>query len=569
MTTPLPTTLGYGTVRWTVVGVAEDSADAASLPDPELITGTVTFTPVFSFLKFIGNATDPVPKTILPRPEVYTLVGGVLKDSQGNPDVRLLANDSTETSPVGWSYKATYVLDNGYTFGEFFFDLATNEIVNLTLEVPQEDPSTGTLYVSGPAGPQGSTGLTGPAPVLAGTSATSTLIATGSKTFVTQAGMSLSVGQYIRLASAANNANYMAGNITAYAGTSMTVNVTDIGGSGTFADWQINITGIRGATGSTGAVPAITATSATSFVPAVGSKVFVTTASIPAFVVGAYVRIASTAFPSEYMAGPITAYSGTSLTVNVAESAGATARTDWRISLTGQQGPAGTPSDATTTAKGIVQLNNALGGVAATPTALGLNSQTELLELIRDTIGTAIVQGTGITVTVNDAGDTITIANSASLDAEAVQDIVGAFISGTSGVTATYNDTTNTLVISGTGIDTEAVQDIVGALITGSGLVTATYNDAGNTLTISTTATANDTDANLKNRANHTGTEPLAAMPGAIILYVDKAAGVWPARPTTRTDVKVIWSGPDPAPAIVTTPATNGMYAGDLNFTTP
>lgn len=35
---------------------------------------------------------------------------------------------------------------------------------------------------------------------------------------------------------------------------------------------------------------------------------------------------------------------------------------------------------------------------------------TELAEYIRDTIGTALVQGAGMTITVNDAGDTITLA---------------------------------------------------------------------------------------------------------------------------------------------------------------
>jgi hypothetical protein len=62
--------------------------------------------------------------------------------------------------------------------------------------------------------------------------------------------------------------------------------------------------------------------------------------------------------------------------------------------------------------------------------------------------------------------------------------------------------------LSGTISDiVEAVQDIVGAYTSGTGLITVTYTDASNTLVISTTATTNDTDANLKNRANHTGTQ--------------------------------------------------------------
>src|SRR5207247_5815638 len=50
----------------------------------------------------------------------------------------------------------------------------------------------------------------------------------------------------------ANVANYMEGPVTAYSGTSFTVNVDHVGGSGTLADWQINVAGDVGATGATG-----------------------------------------------------------------------------------------------------------------------------------------------------------------------------------------------------------------------------------------------------------------------------------------------------------------------------
>lgn len=55
--------------------------------------------------------------------------------------------------------------------------------------------------------------------------------------------------------------------------------------------------------------------------------------------------------------------------------------------------------------------------------------------------------------------------------------------------------------------DPEVVRDTIAAALAGSGLISVTANDAADTITISTTATANDTDANLKNRANHTGTQ--------------------------------------------------------------
>ncbi len=92
---------------------------------------------------------------------------------------------------------------------------------------------------------------------LSGTSATSVAIATGSKSFTTQANKFFTVGNFLLIASDANEANYMHGQVTAYSGTSLTVNVTDIGGSGTNTDWIITLSGTRGAAGATGATGTI------------------------------------------------------------------------------------------------------------------------------------------------------------------------------------------------------------------------------------------------------------------------------------------------------------------------
>lgn len=107
---------------------------------------------------------------------------------------------------------------------------------------------------------------------------------------------------------------------------------------------------------------------------------------------------------------------------------------------------------------------------------------------------------------------------------------------------------------------------------------------------VATGATANDTDANLKNRSNHTGTQAtstiagldaalaaltsgkmdagIAGLPAGSTLTVTYA-GSWPARPTSRADIVVIWKGPDPSPAIVSS-GTGGMRDGiDVRFITP
>lgn len=95
---------------------------------------------------------------------------------------------------------------------------------------------------------------------LAGTSTTSFLIGSGSKAFTTQASKQFSAGGWVTIASAANVTNYMFGQITAYNATSgaLTINVTSIGGSGTFADWVVALSGVAGAAGpaaSDGTIP--------------------------------------------------------------------------------------------------------------------------------------------------------------------------------------------------------------------------------------------------------------------------------------------------------------------------
>jgi len=88
---------------------------------------------------------------------------------------------------------------------------------------------------------------------LTATSTTSTVIATGSKTFTTQAGEQFIAGQFVTIAQNGTPSNFMYGQVTSYSTTSLTVNVTAIGGSGTFADWLISLSGLQGVIGNTGA----------------------------------------------------------------------------------------------------------------------------------------------------------------------------------------------------------------------------------------------------------------------------------------------------------------------------
>jgi hypothetical protein len=89
---------------------------------------------------------------------------------------------------------------------------------------------------------------------------------------------------------------------------------------------------------------------------------------------------------------------------------------------------------------------------------------------------------------------------------EAVQDAVGAALSGTTGATVTYDDTAGTIVITGVG-DPETMRDTIGTALVGVGNISVTVDDTANTITISTTATVNSTDAALRDRSTHTGSQ--------------------------------------------------------------
>ncbi|TFV90394.1 hypothetical protein [Blastococcus sp. CT_GayMR16] len=179
-------------------------------------------------------------------------------------------------------------------------------------------------------------------------------------------------------------------------------------------------------------------------------------------------------------------------------------------------------------------------------------------EIVRDTIGGALVAGAGVTITVNDAGDTITIASTAVLPTRQV--VSGTGLSGGGDLSVdrtlavTYGTTSGT---AAQGNDSR----IVNAVQTGDARVTA--DQAAGTASIRTIGTG----AQQAKAGNYT--PPIADLPAGSTLYVDQndPAGTWPNRPTSRTDIKVIWTktvvgSSDPAAA--TSPAVNGAYSKDL-----
>lgn len=73
------------------------------------------------------------------------------------------------------------------------------------------------------------------------TSTTSLAIEVASKVFTVDAGKDFTVGSFVLAASDADVSDYMLGQVTDYTDTSLTVNVTKTGGSGTHADWTIRL----------------------------------------------------------------------------------------------------------------------------------------------------------------------------------------------------------------------------------------------------------------------------------------------------------------------------------------
>jgi hypothetical protein len=100
---------------------------------------------------------------------------------------------------------------------------------------------------------------------------------------------------------------------------------------------------------------------------------------------------------------------------------------------------------------------------------------------------------------------------------EAVQDAVAALLAAGTAISLSYDDAGNSLTITGTGgggggLDAEGVRDAIGVALLGSGLISVTVNDALDTITISTTATQNSTDAALRDRSTHTGTQAISTI---------------------------------------------------------
>jgi hypothetical protein len=148
------------------------------------------------------------------------------------------------------------------------------------------------------------------------------------------------------------------------------------------------------------------------------------------------------------------------------------------------------------------------------------------------------------------------------------------------GVDLVYDSVAKTLTINstggGAGTDPEGVRDTIVAALRQANGISIVPDDPGDTITIGLTAIATSqvtnldtTLADLQDQINSKADSGTAGMAPGSVLVVRKAAGVWPARPTTRSDIICFWIGADPPPSIITT-GTGGMLDNvDVRMVTP
>jgi hypothetical protein len=124
---------------------------------------------------------------------------------------------------------------------------------------------------------------------------------------------------------------YMEGWVTAYSGTSLSMNVDLINGSGSYSAWYLNLSGAPGA--------GYAATSASPLSIVTGPTTLTTQLGL-AYSPGARVRVSAQTAPTNWIEGIVTAYSpftGT-LAVAVDTIGGSGAFTAWNINIAGQPG---------------------------------------------------------------------------------------------------------------------------------------------------------------------------------------------------------------------------------------
>jgi hypothetical protein len=113
---------------------------------------------------------------------------------------------------------------------------------------------TSNPFVNTTSGLAPNAGVLGTPGAITSTSSTSQLIQDGVMQFQIQAQCAFAPGMFVSIVNQANAADWMIGSVVSYNGTTLTVDVINTNGAGTFASWYINLSGpvTVGATGPAG-----------------------------------------------------------------------------------------------------------------------------------------------------------------------------------------------------------------------------------------------------------------------------------------------------------------------------
>ena len=145
----------------------------------------------------------------------------------------------------GFNFRGAYDNTATYSYGDVQTTSGASYVyINETPSAGHPAPNATYWQVLASVGAPGNTGPAGAG--YGGTSTTSRTIGMGSQAFATQAGLAYQNGARVRASSAANASNWMEG-LATYSGTALTINVDKTNGSGTAADWNLNVVGQPGA----------------------------------------------------------------------------------------------------------------------------------------------------------------------------------------------------------------------------------------------------------------------------------------------------------------------------------
>lgn len=146
---------------------------------------------------------------------------------------------------------------------------------------------------------------------------------------------------YNNAVDAFNNATAAAGSASAASGsaTAASTSAGNAASSATAAATSAT-NSANSATASAASALALTGTSTSAVVLGTGSKAFTTQAN-KQFAVGVRLTAVNPSDPAQFVSGPVSAYSGTALTINADAFGGTGSVSNWNISVTGQRGSIG------------------------------------------------------------------------------------------------------------------------------------------------------------------------------------------------------------------------------------